>query len=201
MKTFYTYLWLRGDGTPYYVGKGSGIRAFTSWAHGVHCPPDKNRILIQEHVSEEEAFEAEAFFIEYYGRLWLGTGCLRNIAGGGQNPPKANGRVWTEEHKIKMRNRFQGIPLLEEHRKKLSEAHMGQAAWNKGVPNAEKTRKKISIANKGRKRSHCRKRHEFTEENTLTGLNGRRCKICRTESSKRAYIRAQEKRIRNGNFL
>jgi|ERR1035437_1109198 hypothetical protein len=85
---YYTYLWLRENGTPYYVGKGSGVRAFTSWAHGVHKPADKERILVQEFESEKEAFEAEKFLIAYYGRLDLGTGCLRNLTDGGENPPR-----------------------------------------------------------------------------------------------------------------
>jgi hypothetical protein len=85
---FYTYLWLREDGTPYYVGKGSGIRAFTSWAHGVHKPAAKERIVVQEFESEEDAFEAEKFLVAYYGRLDNGTGCLRNLTDGGENPPR-----------------------------------------------------------------------------------------------------------------
>ncbi len=75
---FYTYLWLRYDGTPYYVGKGKDVRAFRRG-----CPP-LDRVIIQEHPSEEDAFVVEKFLISYYGRIDLNTGCLRNRTDGGE---------------------------------------------------------------------------------------------------------------------
>ncbi len=78
---FYTYLWLREDGTPYYVGKGRRNRA--SAQNRVVSPPPKERILIEPHTSEADAFESEKFLIAYYGRLDIGTGCLRNLSDGG----------------------------------------------------------------------------------------------------------------------
>jgi len=81
---FYTYLWLRENGTPYYVGKGTGNRAF--WRHGrkgTKPPDDYSRVLIQEFISEQDALFAEKFLISYYGRVDLGTGCLRNLTDGG----------------------------------------------------------------------------------------------------------------------
>jgi hypothetical protein len=81
---FYTYLWLRYDGTPYYVGKGRDNRGFINDGHCVHCPDDSSRILIQYHPSEQEAFEAEVFFISYFGRKDLGTGILYNRTDGGE---------------------------------------------------------------------------------------------------------------------
>src|ERR1700728_3802345 len=58
--TFYTYMWLREDGTPYYVGKGHGARAIRKGS------PSLDRILIQEFESEADAFAAEVFLIAHY---------------------------------------------------------------------------------------------------------------------------------------
>ena len=80
---FYTYLWLREDGTPYYVGKGKGNRAFDRKNHIQKPPSDTSRILVQDFTSEADAFKAEIFLIDYYGRKDLGTGCLRNRTEGG----------------------------------------------------------------------------------------------------------------------
>src|SRR5208282_5228137 len=78
---FYTYMWLREDGTPYYIGKGKGNRAFR------RSSPPRDRILIQEYPSEEDAFAAEVFLISYYGRKDIGTGCLINHTDGGDGLP------------------------------------------------------------------------------------------------------------------
>jgi hypothetical protein len=110
---FYTYMWLREDGTPYYVGKGSRDRAYTNWAHGVHRPSDLSRVLVQEFSSEKEALQAESFLIKYYGRLDQGTGCLRNLSDGGTEPPSAKGLKRSEETKRRMRNAQKLRRMLE----------------------------------------------------------------------------------------
>ena len=87
---FYTYVWLRENGTPYYVGKGSGSRAYAKhWTRykTVYSAPPKERIVIYPAESETEAFETEIALIWYYGRKDLGTGCLRNRSDGGESPP------------------------------------------------------------------------------------------------------------------
>lgn len=102
---FYTYLWLREDGTPYYVGKGTGDRGFVSEGHGVHRPPNRERIVIYPAVSEADAFESEIALIWYYGRKDLGAGCLRNLTNGGEGQ---SGLVHTSETKEKMRQAHLG---------------------------------------------------------------------------------------------
>jgi len=93
---FYTYLWLRYDGTPYYVGKGREERAWVSGSHRLNRPKFDFLIIVQEFPCEQDAFAAERFLIAYYGRKDLGTGCLRNLTDGGEG---ASGAVLTEEHK------------------------------------------------------------------------------------------------------
>jgi NUMOD3 motif-containing protein len=92
---FYTYLWLRENGTPYYVGKGSGNRAFVNKNHYV-SRPSKDYIIVQEFLSEDDSLQAERFLISYYGRIDLNTGCLRNLTDGGDG---VTGHRHTEESK------------------------------------------------------------------------------------------------------
>jgi len=82
LEQFYTYLWLREDGTPYYVGKGKGNRAYTSNGHRVSKPANDN-IIVQHFDTEEDAFFTEKFLIALYGRTDISTGCLSNLTEGG----------------------------------------------------------------------------------------------------------------------
>jgi hypothetical protein len=76
----YTYLWLREDGSPYYVGKGTKNRA---WRRG---SPPRERIIVQDFLTHEDAFQAEKFLISLFGRKDLSTGCLINLTDGGDGP-------------------------------------------------------------------------------------------------------------------
>lgn len=73
-----TYIWYDTRMIPYYVGKGPERRAFRSGC------PTQAYIFVQHWASEEEAFEMEKWWIDFYGCLDLGTGCLTNKNGGGR---------------------------------------------------------------------------------------------------------------------
>lgn len=127
---FYTYLWLREDGTPYYVGKGSGNRAYTSSAHGVHKPAEVERIMIYPAVSEADAFETEIALVWYYGRKDLGTGCLRNLTDGGENPPNWKDKKRSEHHRKATSAARLGVSPTESQRKAVSESNKRRTpAW------------------------------------------------------------------------
>lgn len=83
---FYVYFWVRskstetGDiGTVYYVGKGSGKRA---WRRG--GPENKKYVIIAEsNLTEIGAFALERRMVRWYGRIDNDTGILRNMTDGG----------------------------------------------------------------------------------------------------------------------
>ena len=99
---YYVYLYLREDKTPYYVGKGKGNRVYSK--NRRLQPPPKDRILILDNLTEEEAFRKEINLIKRYGRKDNGTGILANLTDGGEG---SSGYTWTEEQihdKKKARN-------------------------------------------------------------------------------------------------
>lgn len=155
MTQFYTYMWLREDGTPYYVGKGTGKRAFIH--HRKQCaykPKSNARVFVQHWESEDKAFEMEKWYILLFGRKDLGMGILHNKTDGGEGQ---SGNHHSDETKTKMRNSQLGVKKTKEHNIANSLAHMGQPAWNKGlkgvVKTSEDTRKKMSLSRTGKKRS------------------------------------------------
>ena len=54
MKEYYTYAYLREDGTPYYVGKGKSNRAYSKNRKGLKPPKDKEKIIfLKRNLTEE----------------------------------------------------------------------------------------------------------------------------------------------------
>lgn len=141
MKTFYTYIWLREDGTPYYVGKGSGRRGFISNCHKVRRPIEDENILIQEFASEEDAFLAEMFLISFYGRKDLGEGSLQNHTNGGDTGPSRLGKRHSAESIEKMRKAKRGNTSALGHRlSKEARTRIGEINRRRIV--SEETRQK-----------------------------------------------------------
>jgi hypothetical protein len=82
---FYVYLYLREDFTPYYVGKGSGKRAYKKHKGEVYPPKNKSKIiLIETELSEIQSFILERYYIRWFGRKDNNTGILRNKTDGGE---------------------------------------------------------------------------------------------------------------------
>jgi len=142
---FYTYAYLRkGDRTPYYIGKGTGKRAYDRHTHRVKVPDDKDRIIfLKENISEREAWDYEIEMIQFYGRKDLGTGILRNLSDGGEGPanpsPEARRRNAETSRLHYQRCKEEGLSgianLTEEQEKRRNEnARKGKAEWDKLHP-------------------------------------------------------------------
>lgn len=131
-------------GTPYYIGKGKGNRCFVN--HRSFKPPKDEFIFIYaDQMSEEDAFTLEIMLIARYGRLDLGTGCLRNRTDGSDG---FSGIVPSPESIEKRRKANLGRKRSPESRARMSAAQVGntRALGHKHTPEA---RANMSEARKG----------------------------------------------------
>ena len=163
---YYTYAYLREDGTPYYIGKGKGNRCYKRDGRTILPPKDKTRIIfLKQNLTEEEAFRHEIYMIDVLGRKNLGTGMLWNLTNGGEG---TSGLIQTDERKINHSKLLTGRKHTEEHKRKISEATKGKNNPNYGKfgekhpyygkKRSEEHKRKISDAMKGKTFSEEHKR-------------------------------------------
>ena len=154
---YYTYAYLREDKTPYYIGKGTGNRIYST-NRIIKPPKDKSRIIyLKQNLTETEAFRHEIYMISVFGRKDLGTGILYNMTNGGEG---ISGAIRSEEtrRKISVATKGENHPmygktLSDEHRKKMSDVNRGENNPNYGKTASEETKKRMSEAQKGKTRS------------------------------------------------
>jgi hypothetical protein len=175
---YYTYVYLREDGTPYYIGKGKGKRAYNKSKGEVRPPKDKSKIIfLKQNLTEEEAFKHEVYMIAVFGRKDLGTGILHNKTNGGDG---TSGWVPTEEWKKKLSEVNKGKLYSEEYKKKMSEILKGRIISEEtkrkmSKPKTEETKRKMSKANKGANNPNYGKSHsEETKRKISEGMKGRK---------------------------
>lgn len=188
MDNFYVYMYLRTNNsehgkaeTPYYVGKGRGKRAYSRNRKLTRRPLDPSRIVfVATDLTELEAFQEETRLIKLYGRIDLGTGCLRNRTDGGEgqcgrtqpeeekrrksewmkaHPNRGNALLIETCHTPEARARAaasnRGKKRSDEFVRAQSERMKGKShpAWNKGIPRTEEQRKHHSELLTGRKQT------------------------------------------------
>ena len=88
---YYTYAYLREDGSPFYIGRGKGRRAFDK-RHKVGPPPKDRILFLKTGLTYTESVRHEVYMISVLGRKDNRTGILRNLTDGGEgtkNPSSA----------------------------------------------------------------------------------------------------------------
>jgi len=172
-KKFYVYQYIREDGSPFYIGKGSKNRINESHSPWIQVPSVKYREIIKDNLTELEAFDLELLLIKKYGRQ-IDGGLLENkkisrwVAQAGwthsdeakEKISKANsGKVRTTEQK----KNYKGTKSVE-HANKVKKAV--QELWNDPEYKAQRLAKikEKPFAHKGKPWSSLRREAQMKKQ-------------------------------------
>ena len=174
MNNFYVYAYMRSAdsktglaGTPYYIGKGKDRRSRNRCKSDVQAPVNtEDIVIVAKDLTEGDAFEREIMLIKFFGRVDLGTGCLRNRSDGGDG---SSGKS-------------------EASRLRISLAMMGNTHGHlsKGTKRSQAQKTHLSLVKTGTSNfiTHCRRGHERTSDNTSSRMGTKEvpirvCLTCR----------------------
>jgi hypothetical protein len=167
-RIYYTYAYLREDGTPYYIGRGKGDRAFA--AHKLPKPSKERIFFLKKDLSYSESVRHERYMIFVFGRKDIGTGILRNRTDGGEGvenlapatrkaiSDKRKGQInrtgpHTAEAREKMSKSHTGKVLTEEHKKNIAKAVKGRVVKDSTKAKLRQTRAKQTPPTLGQTRT------------------------------------------------
>ena len=157
-QTYYVYQFrLENSENPFYIGKGRGRRITDHFRpSSLVRRSHKNNVInkskrdgvsvlseiLFDGLTEPEAHAKEVEVIAFYGRRANG-GCLTNATDGGEG---VSGYKPTPETMEKIAAKKRGMPLSDDHKKKISSALIGRVMSKESV-------EKTASANRGKKRS------------------------------------------------
>lgn len=150
---FYIYAYIRSKnsntsvkGTPYYIGKGRGNRAWDSHASNIPVPKSMSDIVILEsNLTEIGALALERRLIRWHGRKDIGTGILLNRTDGGDG---STGHIMSDIQRKILSEKLTGKSKSIETKKKMSQSKIGKPSNIAGKKMSEKARANISAAAK-----------------------------------------------------
>lgn len=194
---YYVYLYIKPDGTVFYVGKGREDRYLHHLLEAKKSKSkDSNKLkistirkilrqglepeikFVDSNLSEEQAFELEEFLISEIDRIDLGTGTLTNMTNGGEG---CRGQIISDERKEQLRVQMtgEGNPNY---------GNTGEKCIWWGRKHTEETKEKLRLAQLGRVMTE---EHKQRMSDQRKGLPKRKklCPHCNREVAVNTYNR------------